>query len=210
MTDGLDIPEAESRSGTATALLHRIREQLRAEHVTLGEVLEHLGERAPGFLLVALSIPAIVPTPGVPAGFVFGTVLALVSLQMIAGQQRLYVPGWLSRRRVRSGVVQAMVSRAAPVLERIERRLAPRYVAFSQPNMLRPLGLLVLLMGVLIALPIPFGNTVPGIAVLVIALGLVVRDGLAVAVGVALSLVAVAVSAGLVAAGYWMVAKAVV
>lgn len=208
MTDGLDSPEAETRNGTATALLNRIRERLRAEHVTLGEVLEHLGERAPGFLLVALSIPAIVPTPGVPAGLVFGTVLALVSLQMIAGQQCLYVPGWLSRRQVRSGVVQGVVARATPVLDRIERWLAPRYTAFTRPAMLRPLGFLVLLMGVLIALPIPFGNTVPGIAVLVIALGLVVRDGLAVAAGVALSLVAAVVSAGLVAAGYRMIVAA--
>jgi hypothetical protein len=139
---------------------------------------------------------------------VFGTVLALVSLQMIAGQRCLYVPGWLSRRRVRRGVVQGVVTRATPVLDRIERWLAPRCSTLTGPAMLRPLGVLVFLMGVLIALPIPFGNTVPGIAVLVIALGLVVRDGLAVAAGMALSLVAVAVSAGLVAAGWWMVVRA--
>lgn len=208
MTEGLGNRATAAPAGTATALLHRIRDHLRTDHVTFGELLDHLGERAPGFLLVLLSIPAIVPTPGVPAGLVFGTVLALVSLQMIAGQQALYVPGWLSRRRVSSGVVHGMLVRAVPVMDRIERWLAPRYAALTRPAMLRPLGFLVLVMGVLIALPIPFGNTVPGIAVLVIALGLIMRDGLAVAAGVALSLLAVAVSAGLIAAGYWMVVTA--
>lgn len=205
MTEGMDDPEA--RTGAAATLLRRIRDRLKADHVTLGDLLDHLGERAPGFLLVALSIPAIVPTPGLPAGLVSGTVLALVSLQMIAGQRSLCVPGWLSRRRVPSNIVQGVVERATPLLERVERRLVPRYAAFTRPAMLPPLGVLVLIMGVLIALPIPFGNTVPGIAVLVTALGLVARDGLAVAAGVALSLLAVAVSAGLIAASYWMVVE---
>jgi hypothetical protein len=36
------------------------------------------------------------------------------------------------------------------------------------------------LMGVLIALPIPFGNTIPGLSVILMSLGLAIGDGLAV------------------------------
>lgn len=190
--------------GAATAL-RRVRERLAGEHTTVGEVLAHLGERAPGFLLLALAIPAIVPTPGVPAGMVFGTVLAIVALQMIAGRDHLALPGWLARRPVRRSVVEGVLERAAPLVERIERRLAPRMPAFTRPGAVRPLGVLVLLMGGLIALPIPFGNMLPGLAVLAVALGLLARDGLAVAAGVGISVVATATSVALIASSVWAI-----
>ncbi len=41
------------------------------------------------------------------------------------------------------------------------------------------IGIVIFLMAVIIALPIPFGNTLPGITVLIIALALAQRDDLA-------------------------------
>ena len=64
----------------ASALLKRLHGRMTGDKPSLGEVLGHLGDRAPGFLLLALAIPAVVPTPGLSAGLVFGTVLVLVAL----------------------------------------------------------------------------------------------------------------------------------
>jgi hypothetical protein len=50
------------------------------------------------------------------------------------------------------------------------------------------------LMGVLIALPIPFGNTLPGFAVILLGLGLAVGDGLAVLGALVLAALATGVS----------------
>lgn len=186
----------------ASALLERLRERVAGDRPTLAEVLGHLGDRAPGFLLLALAIPAVVPTPGVPAGLLFGTVLALVAMQMIAGRDRLTVPGWLGRRRVRRRTLDLVIARAAPLLDRVERRLRARHPALTHAAVMRPLGVVVLLMGVLIALPIPFGNTLPGLAVLVMALGLIARDGLAVLTGLGLGALAAGVSAALLAGTY--------
>lgn len=187
----------------ASTLLKRLRERLSGEKPTLGEVFGHLGDRAPGFLLLALAVPAIVPTPGIPAGFLFGTVLAIVAIQMIAGRDRLRVPGWIGRRRVSRDTLDRLVDKGTPVIERIERTLRARYPSLTRAGILRPLGAFVLVMGVLIALPIPFGNTLPGLAVLVIALGLIAKDGLAVAAGIGLGAVATGVSAALVAGTWW-------
>jgi len=186
----------------ASALLRRLRERLAGEQPSLGEVLAHLGDRAPGFILLALAIPAIVPTPGVPAGMVFGTVLGVVALQMIVGRDQLGVPGWLSRRRVRRRTVETVIEKATPLVERVETRLRARYPSMTHAPVLRPLGVFVLFMGVLIALPIPFGNTLPGLAVLVIALGLIAGDGLAVVAGLGLGAAATGVSLALVAGTY--------
>ncbi|MBP2293537.1 hypothetical protein J2851_003320 [Azospirillum rugosum] len=174
----------------------------------MGEVFGHLGDRAPGFLLLALAIPAIVPTPGLPAGFLFGTVLAAVALQMIAGRDRLRVPGWIGRRRVSRGTLDKLVDKGTPVIERVERTLRARHPSLTRAGVLRPLGAFVLLMGFLIALPIPFGNTLPGLAVLITALGLIARDGLAVLAGIGLGAVATGVSVALVAGTWWAVSAA--
>jgi hypothetical protein len=53
------------------------------------------------------------------------------------------------------------------------------------------------LMGALIALPIPFGNTLPGLSVILMGLGLAADDGLAVLGALLLALLATGVSIAL-------------
>ncbi|WP_448203248.1 exopolysaccharide biosynthesis protein [Azospirillum sp. sgz302134] len=189
----------------ASTLLRRLRERITGDKPALGEVFGHLGDRAPGFLLLALAIPAIVPTPGIPAGILFGTVLALVAAQMIAGRDRLRVPGWIARRRVSRGTLHRLVEKAAPMIERAERRLRARHPSVLRAGVLRSIGAVILFLGVLIALPIPFGNTLPGLAVIVIALGLIARDGLAVIAGIGLGAVATGVSVAIIAGSWWAI-----
>jgi hypothetical protein len=56
--------------------------------------------------------------------------------------------------------------------------------------------------GVLIVLPIPFGNTAPAIAMLILSLGMVAGDGIAVGVGLLATVVALAVDVGMIVLGY--------
>ena len=68
-------------------------------------------------------------------------------------------------------------------------------------------GFACLVNGILIVLPIPFGNTAPAIAVLLIALGLTACDGLAVLAGLAVTAMAALVDGGLIFLGYQGVAS---
>jgi hypothetical protein len=58
------------------------------------------------------------------------------------------------------------------------------------------------LMGVLIALPIPFGNTLPGLSVILMGLGLAIGDGLAVLGALILAVLATGISIALVWAAW--------
>jgi hypothetical protein len=60
----------------------------------------------------------------------------------------------------------------------------------------------VALMGALIFLPIPLGNVLPAIAVVLLGLGLVFRDGIAVLAGAATGLAAIGYTMAL-AFGAW-------
>jgi hypothetical protein len=67
---------------------------------------------------------------------------------------------------------------------------------------LRMIGLASLINAILIVLPIPFGNTAPAIAMLVLSLGLVMGDGLAVGVGLGATFIALALDGALVGLGF--------
>jgi hypothetical protein len=67
-----------------------------------------------------------------------------------------------------------------------------------------PVGTICLILAIIITLPVPFGQMVPGAAISVLALGMLERDGLVIGIGLLTASLAIAIvvlgSAGLVAA----------
>lgn len=201
-----DVMGAQPEFTTASALLDDVAQRLSGETVSLAEVAAALGDRGPAAALLLLTLPALIPLPGVPAGMLFGTVIVLMSAQMMAGREALWLPGWLGRRRIGRGVMLACLQGARKPLAKLEKWMRPRWRKLAGVHMLRPLSPLVFFMGALIAAPIPFGNVAPAFALIAVSLGVLTRDGAAVGVGVALSALATAVSAGLLLAG-WALAQ---
>ncbi|NTJ42956.1 exopolysaccharide biosynthesis protein [Agrobacterium larrymoorei] len=183
------------------AALRRLPDDL-PEKVSLDRLLEQLGDKAIAFVLLVFAIPAIVPTPGIPAGMIFGTALAILALQIIFRARKLVLPGFLGRLSVSRSIIQLTADKAAPRLEKLETLLKPRghfLARFAGPAFI---GVVIFLMAILIALPIPFGNTLPGITVLVIALALAQRDDLALLGGLVLAVISVLFSIGIVYGGW--------
>ena len=176
------------------------------DRVSLDKLLDQLGDKAIAFVLLVFAIPAIVPTPGIPAGMIFGTALAILSLQIMFRARRLVLPGFIGRLSVSRSIIELTANKAAPRLEKLERLLKPRghmLARFAGPVFI---GIVIFLMAVLIALPIPFGNTLPGITVLVIALALAQRDDLALLGGLVLAVLSVLFSVGIVYGGWALIA----
>jgi hypothetical protein len=173
--------------------------------VSVDDIVRHFGADASvGWLLLLLAVPALVPSPGVPLGMIFGTGLALLALHLTFGPRPVRLPTWIARRRLATSSLDAATARLKPMIERLERLTRPRLAALVRPSVIRLLGLVVLVNAVLIILPIPLGNTLPAMAVMTMALGLIARDGMAVAAGLGLSVGAVAVSAALVGSAVWL------
>ena len=189
-----------------SALMREAADGLSGEPITLAELFALFRHRATGTLLLLLSIPAILPTPGIPAGMVFGSCMVLIALQMVVGSGPVSLPARFARLRTQPQLAAWMLRRGSALVARLERVMRPRLRALIRPAMQPLLGLAVLVMGVIIALPIPFGNHLPGLAVLAIGAGLASRDGLAVLAGLALAAVSTAATVGLGWLGYAVVA----
>jgi hypothetical protein len=91
------------------------------------------------------------------------------------------------------------VARALPVLQRLERWSKPRMTFLETPLALRLIGFLLIAfaLGLLVAAPI-IGQIPIGIAVCLIGLGLVERDGIVIVAGMLVGAVGSALSFGFV------------
>lgn len=151
--------------------------------MTVADIVAVLRDRAFALLVVLLGLPNCLPMPP-PIPFVCGLLLALVAAQIAAGQPTPWLPGYLLRRKVPQEAVERAVTRALPILQRLERWSRPRMTFLETPIALRLLGfvLITLALGLLVAAPV-IGQIPLGIAVCLIGLGLVERDGVLVVAG---------------------------
>jgi hypothetical protein len=187
--------------------------RLAAEHagarVSIGDVAGALGDRGIGVVILVLALPNIVPGPVLP-GFstIFGVPIALLSLRLIVRHPKPHLPEWLTRQSVRGERFRSFVGRAVPVLRRIERLLRPRPSPLTAPLGMRFIGVVVLVTGVILSLPVPFGNWFPGLAITFLALGLLEKDSRALWLGLVFAVLSWFWVAGLIIAGAELIALA--
>jgi hypothetical protein len=169
-----------------------------SERLTIGDVVAILRDRAFALLVVLLGLPNCLPMPP-PIPLVCGLLLALVAAQIAAGRLAPWLPRALLHHSVRRTDVERAVERALPVFLRLERWSRPRMALFESTPATRLVGLVLLVLAVgLIFAPPLIGQIPLGIAVCLVGLGLVERDGVVVVGGFAVGSVGLAVSFGFV------------
>lgn len=159
------------------ALLDSIADGDPTDSLRLGELFQGLGDRAFGMLLMASTAPAFIPIPGL-AGALSGPLVMLVGIQLLVRLRQPWLPGFVARRGPTRGTMARMRDRLAPWLHRLERVVRPRLVVMLDHWLADVVtGLLVLVLGLLLSLPIPFTNYVLAGLLLLFALALLERDG---------------------------------
>lgn len=147
------------------------------EVLRLGDLLKGFGPAAFGMLLFIGVLPAFIPVPGV-GGAIGGPMVILVGVQLLLGMRKVWLPDFLARRGPHRSAMMRFRQRMAPWLRRLEKLVRPRMAGFLDNRIaLSFTGLLLVLLGILLALPIPFTNYVFGFLLLLFALALLERDG---------------------------------
>lgn len=164
--------------------------------VTLGTVLTAMGSRAHGLALILLALPDALPLPVPSTSTVLGIPLVIIAAHLVLFGEGSRLPARAEAIAISPAVLRAMARYAAPVLQVLEKLSRPRWPWFVQSD--RVLGVLCLFLSILLLLPIPFFNAAPAICLIAIALGMIHRDGIMVASGIA-GTAAVTVSVGFLA-----------
>ena len=177
-------------------VLVRLAHDTTRERITVGDLLQALGDRALGALLFIFAVPNVMPVPpGVST--VLGAPLLFLSAQLMFGL-RPWLPAIVAKRSISREDLATLVRRVVPWLTRAEKLLRPRLRVLAAPPAEYLVGFVCLLLASILVLPIPLGNALPALAISLLALGVLERDGLWVLGGLVTAAVSVAVVSGVV------------
>lgn len=144
--------------------------------LTLRELLSGLDRSAFGMLLFVSTLPAFIPIP--IGGAISGPLVVLIGVQLMWGRRRPWLPAFLAQRGPHRRAMVAFDRRISPWLARLERLVRPRLPAMLDHRVALLLtGLLLVLLGLLLSLPIPLTNYLFAGLLLSFALALIERDG---------------------------------
>ena len=177
-------------------LLRGIAEDQSRDRISVADLLVAMRERALGALLFIFALPNVLPTPP-GTSLILGVPLIFLAAQLALGWPP-WLPGMIGSRSLARRDFTAVTSRVSPWLARAEQLLRPRLGAFSSPPSERLVGAICLLLAVILLLPIPLGNMLPALAICLLALGILERDGVWVLAGLAMAIASVALVWGVV------------
>lgn len=161
-------------------------EASHGETICLDDLLQEFGTRSFGPVLIVLSLVIISPIGSIPAlPIALGAVIALFAVQLVFGRARPWLPHRLRKVGIDRGRAERFRERWQDRLERIDAMLRPRFEwAAAAPSQWFASFCLIFLSATMIPLElIPFGATVPAVAMLFFGIGLTVRDGLMMLLG---------------------------
>ena len=153
----------------------------KTENVTIGLLIDAFHERGFGIIMLIFAAPAALPIPGFNA--IMSLPLICLALQQTMGRHTIWMPESLLHRPLPRQKMTEIIRMAIPWLKKIEVLIKPRmkWVTWNGPSHF--MGFLTLLIALFAALPIPLTHTIPGISIAIIALGILMRDGLAIIAG---------------------------
>jgi hypothetical protein len=148
-----------------------------APTLTVGEMLQCFDSRAFGAMLFVFGALNMLPLPPGSSTFLSLPIL-LLAPQVAWGADAPWLPRKVMARSLKRDDLRRLFGKISPTLRRIEKVSRPRLAWLFAPAGERLIGVVCTLLALVLVLPIPLGNLLPGAAVATLALALVQRDGL--------------------------------
>ncbi|MFT6464325.1 exopolysaccharide biosynthesis protein [Halopseudomonas sp.] len=169
-------------------LLEHIADLAKDEQqVSMAQVVESVGDRSFGPLLLIMGLTLFSPLSGVPGMAIFaGLFVLLIALQMLVGRKHFWLPNFILNRSVAQSKLTKALNWLKPTARRVDRMIKPRLNFMLHPSSTYLIAGLCVMVGA--ALPflelVPFSSSIVGLALAILGLALVARDGLLVLIAV--------------------------
>jgi hypothetical protein len=183
-----------------TAMLDRIQERVDADgaemadgKLSLGEILDLVGRRAYGPLLLIIGVLSVSPLALLPGStWAFAALTLLVAVQMALHLKHPWLPPAALRVSFPEKEIYGALRSVRPWTRAVDTMVKPRLEFLAHEPWLLLVALLAIV-AALVTFPlsfIPFAPFIPGATIILIGLGVTARDGLL--LSLALSLLAIA------------------
>ncbi|MDB2414183.1 exopolysaccharide biosynthesis protein [Rickettsiales bacterium] len=163
---------------------------LEGDKVSFSALIEQLGTRTYGILLVLLTLPNAIPVSGVLGiSALTGLLMIIFSFQMALGIDKPKLPKFIAKKEIKKATLLKALGVVSPYLEKIEPYIKPRLVILSSSTALKLMGWVIVVFCLVILIPFPFTNFVPALAIFLIGLGMLEKDGALAIIGVVVGIV---------------------
>lgn len=167
-----------------------LQEKGKNTSISIGEILNILSEKSHPLIILFLSLPFCQPLqiPGLSTPF--GIAIVFIGLKMACGKY-VWLPKKILGKPITPQILQKITEKTLWFLKKMNRWVYPRLACFyCYPISQIINGLLISVLGILLALPLPtpFSNLMAAWSILFIALGLLKDDGVCILIGYFVSL----------------------
>lgn len=160
--------------------LRSVVDSITGEKITLRSLMEAIGEQGLLLLCAVLALPFLIPVsiPGVSTVFGLGIILLGVAVTL----NRLpWLPAVILDREIETARLRPTLEKGVALVGRIDRFVKPRLDALTRNAVMdRVNGAMLVFCGLLLMAPfgfVPFSNTLPAVAILLLCFGMIQRDG---------------------------------
>ncbi|OOG55390.1 hypothetical protein B0E49_08035 [Polaromonas sp. C04] len=144
--------------------------------ISIADMVHSMGDGSVKVLLLLFALPNSIPAlPGTST--ILGFPLLFLTMQM-ALRKPPWMPRWLARQSLSRKDFAAIVLRLTTLSTWAERICTPRLGRYVDGCTLRMAGVLGVLLSVVLVLPLPLVNVPCGIALVLLSLGGLYKDGL--------------------------------
>ena len=169
--------------------LVQVLDRAQGPRVSIGWLVEQLGRRSFGLTILVMAVVGFVPG----ASTVIGLLMAWPAIQMVLGHETAVLPRLVARREIEVGRLAPVIGTMAPWLAWLERLIRPRWTPPFHATK-RLTGLVMLLLGLSMIVPVPFGHVMPGLVIMLLALAYLEEDGVALLIALAAATVSLAIT----------------
>jgi hypothetical protein len=177
---------------STSELFEKLATEHQKENISLGEIKSALHERGFGILFIIFCLPLLIPLP-VPTGM--GTALSVpiffFSYQLLVNKDSPWLPSWVLSKTFGIESFRKIINKSLKPLRFVEKFLKKRALWVSDTRGFEVfIALFILLLNIPICLPFPMSNVIPAASIIVIAFGMLEKDGVMILIGIGVGIIA--------------------
>jgi hypothetical protein len=191
---------SDHRSDMRSPLAQRLREAAQqhrnadsaaaTQRLDLSTLMGLHGESSVAVLLMLLAVVSVLPVAG--AGTVMSLGIWTIAWAWLRAHNSVQLPTRLGQVKLNARWSGRCLHGLAWIYEQSNRCLRPRWALWSHTGTRLWWGSWIAIMGLVIFLPLPLGNVLPALSLILLSLGWMFRDGLALLLSCATGAAAVA------------------
>jgi len=173
------------------------------KRITIRELFHEMHEMGFAFILFFIGLLTMITPPGLT--LIVGILPLIFGTQMALGRDYPWIPEWIANKKIKTDTLKAMLGtkKTRDYIVRLEKKLKPRYGYFSSKMGEKIIGGFTILCAISIMIPLPFTNMFPGLAISIMCLGYMGRDGLVIIIGIITGVISSFVGFGIAIAMVW-------